>query len=251
MKPRALFVVSQAGLGHLNRCRALACELVERGWSASLSTSFQGTAHSYDVAIIDGYDFPRDLYTGIGVRLMVIEDRPNHLHPYADLLVNGTVGAIYPPRPPHVPAARRMLFGPQYAILRREFREIDRGDYHPLTRVEDLRLLSDMTAAQVAQTILRAEVVVARASMVSLEAACLGRAIVLTPADEGDGTILNEVGLVNCGAAVYAEQDADVEGIVDALIESNSLAGMASMGRTMVDGLGAKRVADMMETLWA
>jgi len=73
--------------------------------------------------VVDGYRFGADYQRAIkdaGLRLLFVDDFGHAGHYHADLLLNQNLHAnetMYPSRAPHT----RLLLGPRYALLRREF----------------------------------------------------------------------------------------------------------------------------------
>ena len=81
-----------------------------------------------DWVVVDGYhlgsDYQRALKEG-GARVLVIDDHAHLDRYHADVLLNQNLGA--PDYRDRAPGAR-LLIGPHYALLRREFRDVPARD---------------------------------------------------------------------------------------------------------------------------
>jgi UDP-2,4-diacetamido-2,4,6-trideoxy-beta-L-altropyranose hydrolase len=130
------------GTGHLMRCLALAQACQDDGGSAAffshgltpalaerlqrenfeLLTSDDGS-HAADWIVVDGYQFDSDYQSRIansGRRLLWIDDEA-HAAPYAATLVLNQNLHAHPDLYRERAASTRLLLGPRYALLRREF----------------------------------------------------------------------------------------------------------------------------------
>ena len=139
------------GWGHAMRCLALAQALPERPTfvmddppaafveRAEPDAEVVALGSGYDVAgaewvVVDGYHLGSDYQRALresGARVLVIDDHA-HLDSYdADILLNQNLGA--PDYRDRAPGAR-LLLGPRYALLRREFRDLTPPDRPPEAR---------------------------------------------------------------------------------------------------------------------
>lgn len=218
---RALFIVSEHGNGHRVRCGALADELRGRGWECETRPVSSGSTLDLGeieaaVAISDAGNEEFEVQLGLGVPLAVITDRPPHKTPGASLLVCGNAGAT--PEMFKDSGAGKVLAGPEYALLRREFRP----DYFfysgPLRRrgTFDVRFLEERSAEYIAIHMIGAANVITYGGMRASEASCCGAALIMQPRNEAER--LNVKGIA---AGAY------------------------------IDGLGTKRVADEIEALFS
>lgn len=238
---RALFVVSDQGLGHKTRCGALADELRARGWTCEDRKEWQDSA---DVTIVD--------HPGLKARaqrVVYIVDEPGE-YEGADLLVCG--GAWATPEAFADSGAKKVLAGPQYALIRDHFRvarnEFDGAEPRGMG-VFDARNIENVGPVELALKMLGADVIITYAGMRAMEAACVGAPMVLQARNEGER--LNAHALMAAGAAVYVDKLPYPEGWASAL---NSAGHgfpplMSAAGRALVDGLGTGRVADAIEAL--
>lgn len=221
---RALFVPDNtSGMGHVVRCRALAAELTERGWECSTVSPREPKDVGVDVVVMDGPDYPPEWYSWPGAKVVGIFDAAavdpfqtwaRKAHP-PDLVVYP--GAKYQnmrlqPNP-------TVLSGPDYSLIRREFREVQ--PWHGTLRgTFDLRTIENMPACEMAEGIRKAASVVTYGGMRAMEAACVLQTI-KSPA-------VFEIHARNHG-------------------EELNKAGLERGAR--VDGLGCKRVADVIEEI--
>ncbi len=125
---------AEIGTGHVMRCLALAQAWEELGGAVEwITSSFVGqdsivpadlqSADQPQAGVLDGYHFTPDDQRGMRERfrpLLVIDDLADQPFYYADLLLNQNLHAhelSY-----HAEPHARLLAGPRYALLRREFR---------------------------------------------------------------------------------------------------------------------------------
>ena len=147
----------QIGLGHVMRCLALAEPWLQAGSAVTLLTAapspaVRARAESLGIAlrelsatpgspadaaetialaqslraawlVLDGYHFNADFQRAVktaGLRLLVFDDTAHAAHYSADFILNqnlGATAALYPRRDP----TTRLLLGPRFVQLRREF----------------------------------------------------------------------------------------------------------------------------------
>lgn len=158
---------TQIGTGHVLRCMALgqalidagdevrlhACDLpdglaervgkegigvstaaVERGSSRDLDSTLIAAKDWADVIVLDGYCFDRNFQVSCGTdysTMVMDDDRPKEEF-VADILFNQNLHAK-PEAYEHAQVGK-MLFGPKYALLRREFREQPKREASVKTR---------------------------------------------------------------------------------------------------------------------
>lgn len=212
MSRSALFIVDATnGQGHLVRCRALASELAGRGWHCSMMPK-RPSGWIGDVVIVDGLEF----YDGLeavhdwpGMKVVSIRDTPHAPTYGADLIVMGSAGFHNSDRAATESYPTRYLEGPNYSLLRREFRdqrEIERGMRMVKIGTFDVRSVDGLPAREMARKMADAYVVVTYAGMRAMEAACVGvgattleSKLVLHARNEGEE--LNKRGL-EAGAVV-------------------------------------------------
>ena len=141
------------GWGHAMRCLALAQALAERPTfvMSAPPQAFvaraepdadvvagddvaQVLATGADWVVVDGYhlgsDYQRALREG-GARVLVVDDYAHLDRYHADVLLNQNLGA--PDYRDRAPGAR-LLIGPRYALLRREFRDVPARDTPDVAR---------------------------------------------------------------------------------------------------------------------
>lgn len=225
MSRRALFVMSTRGQGHIVRCRALAAELLTRGWFSTMTNRSPLSGTSYDVSIVDlgEEEHAAAVYDALKDKPVVaIVDTPGPR--LVDMIVCGSPGAkveMFAPEPEGA-SAGTILGGGAYALLRPEFREFRSSlPRRPWIYAFDCREVTDHSAFDMAIGMSTAETVITYGGMRALEAACVrGHARGMTIEARNPGEELNKAGLRGHG------------GIAD-----------------LIDGLGCKRVADAIEGL--
>ena len=157
------------GIGHFMRCFALAEAWSDLGGSArfamNLKTEFilqKAASEGFDVSevspeigsgddaeatarlveemhadwiVLDGYRFDEEYQSAmndLGCRVLLIDDYAHSTRQRADIILNQNAGAraaIYRPHDPDT----HLLIGPQYALLRREFRQSPKKEEFPET----------------------------------------------------------------------------------------------------------------------
>lgn len=280
------------GLGHLARCRALAEALEARGHECRLSTNADavggaqmlgwGKPREHEVhnrgvgwycsfAVSDaGYDWfvhdvpPAPFTSGYARRLWVSdahEPSREERDTNSRILLNPC--AIQPDAPPG-----RLLFGSQYALVRRKVRDVlprrlaltPGGNTVLVTlsgghRPEAGRVISELATAglraftpgeSMADALTVADLAICGAGVTALECAHLGIPTVLM--QQASDQAMNVNGLCVAGASLVA-RDADhaVELAAILMRSAERRAKMSQRGRQLIDGRGAARVADAME----
>lgn len=285
------FVDGERGEGHLVRSSALMGELVRRGHSCSRfgATKLVNSVVDYDVIVFDGYGWTWEEFTRFGKPTALItdylcsspDDQKDHRQGDApvDLLVNGSASGFgnqkltgdglryQAPR-----YARRVLSGPEYALIRPEFSQL-RWGANLSGGVLDVRKLEGLSGEQVAGAMASALVGISYGGMTSLEAACVGLPTILIERDgdeEGNCVMLSTVGasqLIRSDTWTFILRDhgeikaeswlaAQAENMITeyvaqvrARLQTVKLVQMSEAGRSLVDGLGVNRVAQAVEEL--
>lgn len=171
---RALFVVDQEnGRGHQIRSQCLWDELATReDWQFSESGVYQQDPSDFDLVIVDDYRVTRkqlEAFSSPWPGLLVVVDdyQPARVPSWA-LLVNGT---FLPPGCHSGRYSHNACLGPNYAIIRREFREIG---WHGGSGQVDLRNVYGLSATELARLMAAADSVTVAGGMRCQEAACVG-----------------------------------------------------------------------------
>lgn len=125
---RAIFALAEATPAVEARLQSEGCEVarleVEVGSSADAAATAslaQGNGASW--VVVDGYEFGADYQSILksrGLKILFVDDNGHAAHYSADLVLNQNAHAsetFYPSRD----ASTRLLLGPRYAMLRREF----------------------------------------------------------------------------------------------------------------------------------
>ena len=247
----ALCIPSTRGMGHVVRCRTLANELVERGWTVQTSGAKRPAGFVGGVVIVDGDDMPPETYDW-PCPVVAIRDTfaalPWHV-PHPTLMVVPSAGL----RPASYAHLYGVLSGPTYSLLRPEFREWaqrrDDAGWGFCGNVFDARTVAvehTMSANEIGEHLATASVVITYAGMRAMEAACVGVPMVLIPRNEGE--VMNANGLENAHAAKVVTEEWDAMPMADRLMrDPRKLGAMGRAGRALVDGFGCQRVADAIE----
>lgn len=251
---RALFVISTRGQGHIVRCRALAAELLTRGWFSTMTNRSPLSGTSYDVSIVDLGDeeHAAAVYDALKDRPVVaIVDTPGPR--LVDMIVCGSPGAkveMFAPEPEGA-SAGTILGGGAYALLRPEFREVSWGQhgFSSSHDVFDLRTVERESAESLARIMAASRLVVTWGGMRAMEAACVGVPMICVSRDENAGEMQNVHGLWKAGAAWWWEGYDHIQKVDELVAAGADLQVMSMVGRGLVDGLGCKRVADAIEEL--
>lgn len=234
---KALFIVDNrptSGLGHVIRCRALADELVARGWDAEMIGPTSTAASRYDVCILDLRPDVR-AYMAPERCVQIVDD----MTPVSscDILVCGSAGATVDMF--QGSAADRVLAGPQFSLLRSQFSR----DRVPQYRhgIADLRKATGWSAEDMVREMSETLVAITYGGMRAMECACTGTPSVVLP--RNDGEHMNARGLMEAGACVIAN-DYEAQSMAETMLECPKLLEkMGQNGRDLVDGKGTKRVA--------
>lgn len=158
MKKKALIRLDSGGkfgLGHVMRSKALADALFKMQINCTFAVQsihsedaviphqlmkiqseddFVSLAKSYDVIIIDHYDYTTELLYKLSKQersvLVVLDDECNRGHLYADIVINPVKNASSLPYKEMAPDAK-FLFGPEYVLLRALFKDMDCQPFSP------------------------------------------------------------------------------------------------------------------------
>jgi spore coat polysaccharide biosynthesis predicted glycosyltransferase SpsG len=219
MQRSALFVADdrpEAGNGHKVRCGALANELRSRGWSCLFLERGEHDEGS-DVMVIDlSADLPRQVVLPGKAKTVRIVDAPDRYCHGWDMLVCGSAGE----RRMDFSTDSDLLAGPQFALLRPEFREMRDVNWER-RGIFDARDIAGMSAHGMSVAMRSAGAVITYGGMRALECACVGTPMFLNARNEGEAH--NARGLMHH----------DPERLM-----------------RIVDGLGCKRVADAIEGMF-
>jgi spore coat polysaccharide biosynthesis predicted glycosyltransferase SpsG len=246
---KALFIVDDVhGQGHVVRSGALRDELERRGHQASLLKIGEeediGDVTIFDAQINIIHDALAIAMKAHGSKNVIIVDEPRNTT--ADFLIAGGAGAteeMYKDC-----GAKKVLAGPQYALLRPEFGEVREWNQPHVNELVDIRNLSGYpSAAALAVDLSRLGVVITYGGMRAMECACVGAPMVIVPRNEGER--LNARAMRIAGAALIADEKSAEQVAKDLLKHPRWLQVMSKRGRELVDGLGVKRVADAIEEL--
>lgn len=256
---RALFIVDdrpEAGRGHVVRCGALANELRARGWECDFLA--QGEHGEADVLVVDlyhGQGAPM-VHTGNTARVVQIADKVSLMPTLLrikgemarpDLIVDGGAGAhadMY-----RDSGAREVLAGPEYALLRPEFAKTQWPLNSDLVWL-DVRRFAGVEARQMACHMASAKVLITAAGMRAMEAACVGAPMILFVESDDQESNARALEAKCAGIIAYTEEYAQKQ-VKQLLKDPDWLSRMSFAGRSLVDGLGCKRVADAIERLVA
>jgi spore coat polysaccharide biosynthesis predicted glycosyltransferase SpsG len=199
------------GQGHVVRCAALADELRARGWHVASGWGGDGLP---DVLILDQGEAPIAVRGCGAMKVVRIVDVPGPQFCNGwDLLVCGSAGAC-PKMFSGWCTSKRVLAGPEFSLLRPEFRAI--SDCERGVAVVDMQESPIVEARARAEKIAQSALCTSGGGMTAMEIACVGTPAVFIARNAGEE--LNIAGL-NAGAKV--------------------------------DGFGCQRVADAIEEMCA
>lgn len=261
---KAIIVPSIRGLGHVTRCRALANELTERGWEASISGGYAPPGTDADVVVIDGKEFGAEMYDWKVPSVCIRDTMPDRVpggraedFPGSCVLVvvptahsEGACAIKYDQLfvdvSNQVHNRGRVVYGPGLSMLRREFRWRHCAPPVPRTGVWDCRKIDSFSPGAVAEAMSRAAVVITYGGMRAMEAACCGAPMVVYARNEGEA--LNATGLQSSGAAVALEYEPNAYDVAKELMAKPKVREeMSERALKVVDGLGCYRVAEAIE----
>ena len=123
-----IFAMADATPAVEARLQSEACEVARLDVQVGSPTDAAATAqlaqrHGAIWVVVDGYEFGADYQTSLkssGLKVLFVDDNGHAAHYSADLVLNQNAHAsetLYPSRD----ASTRLLLGPRYAMLRREF----------------------------------------------------------------------------------------------------------------------------------
>lgn len=215
-----------AGLGHIMRCMTL-----EMAWKSMFGNTVVPDGYA-DIVVIDDYTVTNEQRARLMLDSFVVSYTEfNHEH-LADIAVNQNLGA-------NTYGGRKNLNGPRYYAIRRE--------YFGLSISEDGGLFDadaekrSLTPLAFSQKMARASAVVTAAGLAAYEALFLGKPLLLRCI--ADNQQLSYDQLVAQEYAVPATEK------YLHMAERGTLPPLRS-GRTLVDGLGASRVAREIFIQW-
>lgn len=212
MNREALFIVDAVnGQGHIVRSRALASEMATRGWRCS-TVPKRPPGWSGDVVIVDGtefYDGLEAVHDWPGMKVVSVRDTPHEPAYGADLIVMGSAGFHNSDRAATESYPTRYLGGPNYSLLRPEFRaqrQVEREMRIVKYGAFDARSADGLSAVEMARRMADAQVIITYAGMRAMEAACVGVGAASLDSQlrlhaRNDGERLNKIGL-EAGAVV-------------------------------------------------
>lgn len=209
---------NEYGLGHAVRMDALAEELRKRNHRVTHTHDwemFEVNAPHMDFVIIDSYDKEDVLELTTSVLKIATEIE---------------------------------VLGPQYAILRRQFKELH-GDIPVLKWQPIYDELFVLPVPKKRKTALRAStrtaLVICSGGMTAMEFACMG--IPMLVYESAPNQRQQIAWLVEAGAALELDHVSGEGWLEWDLPHKETLAAMSRAGRDLVDGRGAERVADIVE----
>lgn len=216
---------------------------------------------------VDGYHLGGSLAAPRGVAVVLVDDRDGAgtRGERADLVVDPTLGAD----PSMYPGARSVLAGPRYALLRRDV--VDAAQAREIAEVArhlvivlggspspEVRSLGDAVAADdrlsglevrvlrggddVASSLATADLAFAAAGTVGWELCCHGVPAVLVSVADNQLAVADELARIGAAERAAAHPRAVVGALVALAGDAPRRRRMASIGRSLVDGLGARRV---------
>ncbi len=270
----ATFAMAETTPAAEERLRSEGFEVVRvafRVGSVNDAEETERLAHEYSVSwvVVDGYEFGAEYQAGLksrGLKLLFVDDNGHAGHYSADVVLNQNAhasDALYPSRD----ASTRLLLGPRFAMLRREFtswrgwnREIPAVASRVLVTMGNphwasLREFANRScgavqlvenASNMPELIANADVAVAGAGTTSWEMCFLGLPALLMVLADNQESVADELG--KQGIMVDLGRGSNVSHRTIAA-QLRRLAGspkvrreMSERGRALVDGRGAERV---------
>lgn len=254
----AVLVTQQAPSFWAERFVAEGCALAQPG----------AVDREVDWWAIDGYHLGGTECGLAGPRVLVIDDHgaAGRSGMGADLVVDQNLGAD----PANYGGARAVLTGPRYALLRREVQGARRTDEVPVVVGQvlvvlggspspEVRGLGDAVAASrrlshldvrvlagtddIASALATADLALAAAGTVSWELCHHGVPSVLVSVAANQEPVAEELARVGAAVRVTPTPEAAIEALCALAADPAMRTQMARIGRSLVDGMGARRVA--------
>lgn len=266
---------TEHGQGHVKRCEALADAWRDRGGTVTWD---KGQPHVIDPdtwIVLDGYEFTEDdqkKTKGLGARLLVIDDNAHLPKYHADIVLNhNPYGKQVKYK---VEKDTKLLLGPEYALIRREFRDYPLYRTIPPVAQNILVVLGSGATDELQTTVRRAlaqleceyriadavtplpdlmawaDLYLGAAGVTAVEAAFMGLPQVLIVTADNQAHNADALNLAGCAWNLGEAAGVTVQIVLSATAwaqRDETLRRIASEnGRKLIDGKGTNRVVEVM-----